>query len=308
MEHFNRTHGRCDPGVDRIGKLIGIDRSTVLRALSLLHKRGVILRVRHGGRSRRNSYEPNWELLRERHDAWNACFQGVPRRRGEVAAVPPSPSQDCHLAGGTDATQTYLKNLQNKPTAAAPSVDETHVGDRGEARSGLAGKGSARFPALTATHGQSSREAAETAALRRWNADLLDRLRDTPDVYAHAVELIDEALQAAVTAAEMRRHGAGVDLILRSLQAAAAPPGGGQDGVLGNPTSAGVSAPRVDGSPSGSPKPEVEPKLGTKEAAQESPTNLTTSHDQRRVLPGPHPLAVDFEPRRQSSEAGENPA
>ncbi len=65
VEHFHRADGQCEPGADRLAWLLGLDRSTVLRATAALHRRRLVLRIRHGGRSQRNSYEPNWDLLRE---------------------------------------------------------------------------------------------------------------------------------------------------------------------------------------------------------------------------------------------------
>jgi hypothetical protein len=62
----------------------------------------------------------------------------------------------------------------------------------------------------------SSQQAAEAAAMRRWNGDLLDRFRSTP-VYAVIVDALDQELQNAATEAELKRRGAGVDRILREL-------------------------------------------------------------------------------------------
>ena len=72
IDHFNRKDERCDPSVDRIASLLGVDRRTVLRAVDALDRAGVILKDRHGGRMMRNSYEPDWERFRKFELMWKA--------------------------------------------------------------------------------------------------------------------------------------------------------------------------------------------------------------------------------------------
>ena len=116
-----------------------------MRATAALHRRRLVLRIRHGGRSQRNSYEPNWDLLREQHEAWNRRFRASSDRHGKVAAAPPERSQECHLGGGIPTTQTYKKNLLNEPDAAARATNTTDIGTRGKAANGQAGKGTGTF-------------------------------------------------------------------------------------------------------------------------------------------------------------------
>ncbi len=220
-----------------------------------------------------------------------------------MTAAPPERSQECHLGGGTTATQTYKKNLLNEPDAAARATNTTDIGTHGEAASGQAGKGKAHSPAPPRPYSQGSRQAAEAAATRRWSDDLLDRLRDVPQAFACAIDRIDEELQAAATTAEMRKHGAGVELILRSLGSSTVPQGRHR-GAPGNPAAAGVSARRVASSLSAILKPKVEPK---ELSPEEPPTGDTSaSPDEARVLPGALPLAVDSDPDDEPVRPGKS--
>lgn len=235
IEHFNRASGRCDPGVGRLAGLLGLDRTTVLRAISSLHRRGIIVRTPHGGRSQRNSYEPNWEFLSGFNSAWNARFIGDGRAGRAAAKAPPSKSQSVDPTGGGTATQTDFLNLHKEPDA----VEATELARRrsyGDAV-GRQARTTRQLPAPTPSRRrQGSRQAAEAAATRRWSADLLERLRDQPNAYALAVRRIGADLQAAATATEMRQRGTGVELILKQLSIGATGPSRG-------PSSAGDSAP-----------------------------------------------------------------
>jgi hypothetical protein len=221
VDHFNRRDGRCDPGVDRMSALLGLDRSTVLRAVASLHRRRICKRVRHGGKSQRNSYEPNWELLGEFLSSWNARLHGPsPGAAGvdSVAATPPTRSHGGHLAGSTDATQTCLRNLIEEPVEVTPPPVPVASRPRGGRVAGQARSSKAIGEGSYTRRATSSREAASESALRRWNDDLLRRLRDRPEIYETAVQLIDVRLQSDATAAEMRTRGAGIELILELLR------------------------------------------------------------------------------------------
>jgi hypothetical protein len=63
-----------------------------------------------------------------------------------------------------------------------------------------------------------SRNAAETAAERRWNDALHEQFGSLPVTYGEILEVIDEAMRAAATDAEMRSRGAGLTYILNRLR------------------------------------------------------------------------------------------
>ena len=65
ISHFNETDGECDPGADRLAKLLGVSRATVFRTIDALEKHGILSRKSYGGKHHRNAYKPNWSRCRE---------------------------------------------------------------------------------------------------------------------------------------------------------------------------------------------------------------------------------------------------
>jgi hypothetical protein len=109
IEHFNRKTGQCDPSLDTIADLIGVDRRTVVRSVNRLVKSELFRKIRHGGKFHRNSYEPMWVVFHQRDDTW--CER---RRARRARYVSPNMSR-CggrprHLADDENATQTFPKN------------------------------------------------------------------------------------------------------------------------------------------------------------------------------------------------------
>jgi AraC-like DNA-binding protein len=92
IEHFNRKTGQCDPGLDRIARLVGVSRRTVMRSVSCLVGAGVFHVVQHGGRSQRNSYEPVWLRFRELDALWQMA------RRRHLRTVRPVTFPGTNLA------------------------------------------------------------------------------------------------------------------------------------------------------------------------------------------------------------------
>jgi len=107
LEHFNRKSGRCDPSIERIARLLGCSERTVIRSIKRLERLGLFRRVRHGGYSHRNSYEPNWPRFAELVAAWKRKFQRMRPTKLSLSDGPPG-----HIASDTDVTQTCLNNLQ----------------------------------------------------------------------------------------------------------------------------------------------------------------------------------------------------
>jgi hypothetical protein len=128
--------------------------------------------------------------------------------------VSPSGCQQCHSSDVNIGTQPLLRTISHKPLVDAPQIG-SNLGPIGK---GLGNESitssvgiSQRFAALP-----SSREAAQSAALRRWNNELLDRFRSTP-LYAVIIDAIDTELQNAATEAELKRKGAGLACIVQQL-------------------------------------------------------------------------------------------
>src|SRR5438094_10256007 len=74
LEHFNRSTGQCDPGLQRMAVLLGLSTRTVIRANERLETAGLFKKTRHGGYSHRNSYDPNWARFQELEIAWREKF------------------------------------------------------------------------------------------------------------------------------------------------------------------------------------------------------------------------------------------
>src|ERR1700733_9564403 len=48
IDHFNRKTGQCDPSIERIARLLGLSRRTVIRSNARVVKTGVLRKVLHG--------------------------------------------------------------------------------------------------------------------------------------------------------------------------------------------------------------------------------------------------------------------
>src|SRR4029079_9012308 len=106
VDSFNRKTGQCDPSLNRIAYLLSVSRRTVIRAVSALEKRRLLVKTRHGGKSHRNAYEPNWLAFREIERRWTALKA---TRHWQALAAETSPSRvppECQSAGDADGTQT----------------------------------------------------------------------------------------------------------------------------------------------------------------------------------------------------------
>lgn len=145
LRHFNMVTERCDPGIDRLARVLGCDRASVFRALTQLEKRGYFRRWRHAGVGLTNSYEPNWQLFQAKSDQFAFSFahglefdaetdrdtttkptatkaqpvaETTAANTEQVAAVQPDPSQPCDLTRCSGATQ----NPERKPEKKTGSL------------------------------------------------------------------------------------------------------------------------------------------------------------------------------------------
>lgn len=237
IDHFNKRDGRCYPSVERIAKLLGIDRATVLRATDRLHRLGYIWKVSHGGRSHCASYAPNWCTLRAKVEEWDARMKARELPASEVAPsvdkpdvseanvarVRRSESQGCDVKGRTDATQTLRRNQSKEPIEAA--FVETQPEKRpaqtlqpsqnglwkGRDRLSQRGHSPSRRGAVSVSHDHAARLAAE----KRWYGWMqkLDQ-RD----HAFLIEWMTEERREAATQAEMSRRDGALDFIAKALQ------------------------------------------------------------------------------------------
>jgi Helix-turn-helix domain len=220
IEHFNRKTGQCDPGLDRIARLIGVSRRTAIRSVSRVVGAGVFHVVRHGGRSQRNSYEPVWLRFRELDALWRARFRGESPSAGGSKTSPEN-SQICHVPRDEPDTQTFLTNQSKETRSEAPSSAEEQPSERLDRKGQPIKEEHSHEPRAVrsgSTNGSQVSLAAHTAAERLWNRELLQRYSATPNVYAAIIDAITPELQREATEAEMHKRGAGIALILEQLQ------------------------------------------------------------------------------------------
>src|SRR5690606_17331941 len=91
------------------------------RSVERLHRAGLILRTRHGGRAGRNSYQPNWEHSRAIDEQWQARLRAAKLAR-ERTGLSPATGQPCQVSGDSPVTQTCNRNLSNKPVLRGAAV------------------------------------------------------------------------------------------------------------------------------------------------------------------------------------------
>jgi hypothetical protein len=213
VDSYNRRTGRCDPSLETLAVWLGKSRRTVIRATDRLVKLKFFRKIRHGGNNHCNFYAPQWEFYR-------SVEQSYKRRRREYAnrfarpEMSPSPGQPCHSSSDSVGTQTCPNNNIPLTYERCPSNRQHHQSNGEGLGNGRAVSSSARVYAFLDP--PTSKEAAQRAAERRWNKELLDRFRLT-SLYATIVEALDSDLQAAATQVEMERVGAGLKYILKEL-------------------------------------------------------------------------------------------
>jgi predicted transcriptional regulator len=200
IDSFNHKTGQCDPGFGRLAHLLCISRRTVIRAIKKIESVGIIRRIRHGGKSHRNCYLPNWIRFREIEAAWNA--RQKTRHWQSASNLSPLNHEKCHLAGVQGVTQTIPNNQSNSLTRPRLATQaSTKPSDASNALS-VADRQSKK-PKIS--HGP-----ALAAAERRWSTDLHNRYSQNHHIYAQIIEAIDLDMQKAATQAEVRRRGAGL--------------------------------------------------------------------------------------------------
>jgi hypothetical protein len=220
VDSFNRKTAQCDPSLNRIAYLLSVSRRTVIRAVSALERRQLLVKTRHGGKSHRNAYEPNWPAFREIERRWVALkatrhWQAVPE---EVS--PLMVTAGCQSAGDTDGTQTNPINSSHLTLPASAGKSRTPTGTGSVDRKWHSGKefrtrGSS--PRRSMPELEASLAAARVSAEKKWNAQLHVRLVGDQDRYAAAINALDLELQSAATDAELQQGGAGITYVIEEL-------------------------------------------------------------------------------------------
>lgn len=238
LSHFNMKTGQCDPSVDRLACMLGIDRATVMKATKKLHDENLITRTKHGGSFHRTAYEPNFALFNSLVAEWDDRMKtgGAPpdpcRCAGTPADTPepnvakrqPSQSPNGDFDSRQMATQTLRINSSNKlfedtPTGAREENRQPSV--IADTKQGLWNGQAVLLSAAREDRAKvvvkvSSQFVAAERAKARWGGDLMAL---GPRAYAEAIDHIDEQMMEAATNAEIKRRGAGLRLLMDRLGA-----------------------------------------------------------------------------------------
>ena len=126
LDRYNRETSQCDPGLASIADHLGICSRTVIRSIRQLVSAGLIVKVRHGGYSHRNSYQPIWERFRQLEAEWSSRLHR--RRSFTEQKLSPSDGRPCHVGSDKPVTQTSKENLHKK-TCSSGRPNEESVDD-----------------------------------------------------------------------------------------------------------------------------------------------------------------------------------
>lgn len=222
IDHFNRKTGQCDPSLDTLAALLGISRRTVIRTMLRLERVGFFRRVRHGGHFHRNLYEPVWATFREHEADWKRrrSRHGASLREQKMSR---SQDQACHPADASVGTQTCLINQSKETFDEARSGVQPHTPNSSTQLKRLGKEENDQTTECVSStfhvKRNSSRNAAQDSAERRWS-DALTRCY-SPDqrLYAQIIEAIDPQLHHEATLAELAKPGEGVRRIVDRMRA-----------------------------------------------------------------------------------------
>lgn len=144
LDHYNHKTGRCDPSVDRLAQLLGINGSTVRASTRALVRDGLFTKESHGGRFNTATYSPCWDRFREIMRDWNermksgagpaALFSKRAKMRGSTA-------QKCAVDARRNALQTGRKNRTKEPSPVVPLARVADNLDSTDAPKGSKGLG-----------------------------------------------------------------------------------------------------------------------------------------------------------------------
>ncbi len=171
LEHYNRKTARCDPSVERLAGLLGVDEKTVRRATNDLVAKGLFKKSSHGGRHNTAAYSPNWPCFRIIIAEWNARMKsgkGVGEASRNWAEMSGDIGRKSPFDADKNALQTDRSNRKKEPCAVSLSTDGPLAG-----RKGLGNEGTKRptqrnlAQALRGIRSVSRSDAAQAAHARK---------------------------------------------------------------------------------------------------------------------------------------------
>jgi hypothetical protein len=244
LDHFNKRTGQCDPGIDRLGKLTGLSRRAVIRAIDELGSEtvGLFHRARHGGKSHRNAYTPNFDAFRLFVTAWDermrtgACSDITAKyARKSKSKKSKKADERCqkrhleqcqkeHLGSVRNGTQTLLINPSKKTRRNTPDLKTLpSTPEQADKTNGLWKEGNRRnrqsLPTQVKPSGKdtSAANASRNAAHKRISEHF--RSSNGFEAWKRFCELATDGnptYEQAVSA-ETRKRGAGVAIMRNHL-------------------------------------------------------------------------------------------
>lgn len=236
IDSYNRKTGRCDPSEETAAHILQVSTRTIVRAGNGLVARKFFFKRKHGGNHHCNSYEPNWEMFRALEERYNQRRKRW-SERFHRPTVSPSLCQPCHSQDDSPATAKCQPGHPDSDNSVTQTSSSNHIEStcasniitstlsQGVSKRHVAGRDRVRFASKEVDRDAANRNygleraAAEAAAERRWNNDLLLHFRLAPSTYAAIVEAIGPRLQVEATAAELRQKGSGLAQIVSELSA-----------------------------------------------------------------------------------------
>lgn len=197
LEHYNVKSGRCDPGISGLAGKASISARSVQRAIADLVTAGLFTVGRNAGQGHRNAYFPAWPRIVELAD-------------GVVAGVTVSSS------GGD---KSVAQNQRTKPDSDSLPVKAP----RGRKPDHVPGQRSMLLPMAggRAVRAPQQAQAGVEATRSKLNQQLNNHLQPHgKSVFVDGLTRSMDVDWSPAIAAEMRRAGEGLPVLLAAIEAA----------------------------------------------------------------------------------------
>lgn len=217
LDHYNKKTGQCDPSINRLTNLSGLNKSSVIRAIKELGKMGLITRISHGGGHERNRYLPSFDCFKQIEESWKNSF-----KNGSIDSV----SDACHstvdlvLESGVNLPLQELQYCDGS-LCSDPTLDVAEMRNKPILKTNTENLKNNCLPNsnflgnVVKLDRQSTRA---QAALNRAEVRLTELINKHPQsslIWTNCTEdLYDEAVRL-----EMRRRGTGIAYLINELTA-----------------------------------------------------------------------------------------
>ena len=253
LDHFNNKTGQCDPSLDRLAKLTGLNRRTVINAIEELTCPwvGLLSRCPHGGKFNRTAYQPNFVLFRKFVKDWDERMKNVDeapvdaktarklirdsineqKGRSKSGSVPTSKQgkklpcnqgKKLHFDDEEKCSQTNIINQSNlnlsKENVSAKSPPLPRQMDDQKERGRRANDSTDQFDAVLPISECKPRSLSTHAAAEGAKRRLFQKLREAETPLETYIDRITGSLWERAISAEMKQKGAGIFVIWAELK------------------------------------------------------------------------------------------